>query len=163
MIKRLKSQLEKILLAERYSAWESVARKLAHEIKNPLTPMKLNVQHLERSLDPNDVNFKDQLKNFSKKIIQQIDTLTSIANEFSRFAKMPKLQLKKIDLKDILSSTLDFFKNQEDILFSIEDNDLKNVYIEGDLDQLVRVFNNIINNAIQSIEDNSKGEIIIIL
>jgi len=161
MISQLEESALKLAKSERESAWREMAKQVAHEIKNPLTPMKLNVQHLERSLDPNDVNFKEQLKNFSKKIIQQIDTLTSIANEFSRFAKMPKLQLKKIDLKDILSSTLDFFKNQEDILFSIEDNDLKNVYIEGDLDQLVRVFNNIINNAIQSIEDNSKGEIII--
>ena len=138
-----------------------MAKQVAHEIKNPLTPMKLSVQHLERSLDPNAENFKELLANFSKKLVQQIDTLTSIANEFSRFAKMPKLELKKTDLKDVLYSTIDFFKNENNITFRIIDNSLNNVYIQGDLAQLIRVFNNIINNAIQAILEENKGEIIL--
>ncbi len=159
MIAQLEESALKLAKSERESAWREMAKQVAHEIKNPLTPMKLSVQHLERSLDPTAENFKESLANFSKKIVQQIDTLTSIANEFSRFAKMPKLELKKTDLKDILYSTIDFFKNEDSIRFKIIDNSLENVFIQGDLDQLIRVFNNIINNAIQAISDENKGEI----
>jgi two-component system, NtrC family, nitrogen regulation sensor histidine kinase NtrY len=159
MIAQLEESALKLAKSERESAWREMAKQVAHEIKNPLTPMKLSVQHLERSLDPNAANFKELLANFSKKIVQQIDTLTSIANEFSRFAKMPKLELKQIDLKDILYSTIDFFKNEDAIRFKIVDNSLENVFIQGDLDQLIRVFNNIINNAIQALSDEKEGEI----
>lgn len=161
MITQLEESALKLAQSERESAWREMAKQVAHEIKNPLTPMKLSVQHLERSLDPNSENFKELLANFSKKLVQQIDTLTSIANEFSRFAKMPKLELKKTDLKDVLYSTIDFFKNENNISFKIIDNSLSDVYIQGDLEQLIRVFNNIINNAIQAILDENKGEIIL--
>ena len=161
MITQLEESALKLAQSERESAWREMAKQVAHEIKNPLTPMKLSVQHLERSLDPNAANFKELLANFSKKLVQQIDTLTSIANEFSRFAKMPKLKLKQTDLKDVLYSTIDLFKNENNITFKIIDNSLNNVYIQGDLAQLIRVFNNIINNAIQAISDENKGEIIL--
>ena len=131
------------------------------QLSGSVTPMKLSVQHLERSLDPNDDNFKAHLQKFSKKIIQQIDTLTSIANEFSRFAKMPKHELKKLDLKELLLSTIDFFKSKENTSFEFKDNNITTAFIEGDLDQLIRVFNNIINNAIQAIDDSVEGKILV--
>ena len=161
MIDMLEESALKLAKSERESAWREMAKQVAHEIKNPLTPMKLSVQHLERSLDPNDDNFKAHLQKFSKKIIQQIDTLTSIANEFSRFAKMPKHELKKLDLKELLLSTIDFFKSKENTSFEFKDNNITTAFIEGDLDQLIRVFNNIINNAIQAIDDSVEGKILV--
>ena len=159
MIALLEESALKLAKSERESAWREMAKQVAHEIKNPLTPMKLSVQHLERSLKPSDANFEKQLQQFSKKIIQQIDTLSSIANEFSRFAKMPKQELKKINLKEVLISTIDFFKSKENTSFEFKNNGIESAFIRGDLDQIVRVFNNIINNAIQAIDDTGNGKV----
>ena len=157
MISQLEESALKLAKSERESAWREMAKQVAHEIKNPLTPMRLSIQHLERSLDPQSPDFKKALSNFSKKIIQQIDTLTSIANEFSRFAQMPKLQLKTTDLKDLINTTIELFKDVSHIQFYFNDHSLINAYIDGDKEQLIRVFNNLVNNAIQAISDDKQG------
>ena len=158
MISQLEESALKLAKSERESAWREMAKQVAHEIKNPLTPMRLSIQHLERSLDPNSPIFKEELSNFSKKLIQQIDTLTSIANEFSRFAQMPKLQMKQVDIKDIINSTIDLYRDVESIQFKLK-TEFEHAFIEGDKDQLIRVFNNLVNNAIQAISDDKNGEI----
>ena len=163
MIIKLEESALKLAKSERESAWREMAKQVAHEIKNPLTPIRLSIQHLERSLDPDSPNFKSDLSRFSKKIIQQIDTLTSIANEFSRFAQMPKFELKKVDLTDIIFSAVELYKDLKTVKLKIETSTDKSAFIQGDKEQLTRVFNNLLNNAIQSIPDNIQGEIILII
>ena len=113
---------------------------------------------LWKGLWTNSPNFKEELSNFSKKLIQQIDTLTSIANEFSRFAQMPKLQVKQVDIKDIIDSTIELYRDVDSIQFKLK-TEFEHAFIEGDKDQLIRVFNNLVNNAIQAISDDKNGEI----
>ena len=157
MISLLEESALKLAKSERESAWREMAKQVAHEIKNPLTPMRLSIQHLERSLDPNSPAFKKDLANFSKKLIQQIDTLTSIANEFSRFAQMPKLQMNKADIKDIINTTIELYKDVNHLKFNFDYTHLEDAFINGDKEQLIRVFNNLVNNAIQAIPDEKNG------
>ncbi len=163
MISLLEESALKLAKSERESAWREMAKQVAHEIKNPLTPMRLSIQHLERSLDPNSPAFKKDLANFSKKLIQQIDTLTSIANEFSRFAQMPKLQMNKADIKDIINTTIELYKDVNHLQFNFDYTQLEDAFINGDKEQLIRVFNNLVNNAIQAIPDEKNGTINIVL
>ena len=157
MISLLEESALKLAKSERESAWREMAKQVAHEIKNPLTPMRLSIQHLERSLDPNSPAFKKDLANFSKKLIQQIDTLTSIANEFSRFAQMPKLQMNKADIKDIINTTIELYKDVNHLQFNFDYTQLEDAFINGDKEHLIRVFNNLVNNAIQAIPDEKNG------
>jgi len=157
MIKELESSTQKLAKNERESAWREMAKQVAHEIKNPLTPMRLSVQHLERALDKDDPEFREKLSNFSAKMVQQIDTLTSIANEFSNFAQMPKANISEIDIKEVLKSTCELFNETEgfDLLFESENEN--EALTLGDKEQLNRVFSNLIKNAIQAIPDERNG------
>jgi len=159
MIEELESSTEKLAKSERESAWREMARQVAHEIKNPLTPMRLSVQHLERALDKNDPAFKKKLSKFSAKMVQQIDTLTSIANEFSNFAQMPKATISEIDIKEVLRTTCELFSETVEVDVVFETNDPNQVIILGDKEQLNRVFSNLIKNAIQAIPDDRRGVI----
>ena len=108
MINQLKSQQEKLLLSERHEAWENVARKLAHEIKNPLTPIQLTIDRLKNNYDKLiNINEKSNFDNHLKTIIKQIKQIESLVNEFSDFARMPKPILKKVDIKKVVTRTLD--------------------------------------------------------
>jgi len=135
----------------------ALVKQVAHEIKNPLTPMRLSVQHLERALDKDDPEYQEKLSKFSAKMVQQIDTLTSIANEFSNFAQMPKANISEIDIKEVLKSTCELFKETENLDLSFEGDEVKEAIILGDKEQLNRVFSNLIKNAIQAIPDEKKG------
>ncbi len=160
MIEELEKSAQKLAKNERELAWREMAKQVAHEIKNPLTPMKLSVQHIERALKPEDPNYQEKLQRFSQKMIQQIDTLTSIANEFSNFAKMPKANIEETDLLSILTSTIELFEvsNQLEVQFNTS---LTTALINGDQKQLTRVFNNLIKNAIQAIPDEKQGLIVV--
>ena len=162
MIEELESSAQKLAKNERELAWREMAKQVAHEIKNPLTPMKLSVQHLERALKPDDPNYKEKLNRFSGKMIQQIDTLTSIANEFSNFAKMPKAKMESTNLLTNLNSTIELFKETKNTSIIFE-TDLRDAFINGDPEQLTRVFNNVIKNAIQAIPDHKEGNIVVTL
>jgi len=164
MIERLKEQQDKLLMTERYEAWESVARKLAHEIKNPLTPIQLSIDSLREKYKSRLV---DEGKNFEKyleTINRQIKDIEKLVNEFSNFARMPRPILKKIDIIQLINKSLDLTKlsSKNSInLFS----ELKKQYIKGDVDQLNRVFINLIKNSEESISEklqkdpNFKGNI----
>lgn len=160
MIDQLEESAILLAQSERESAWREMAKQVAHEIKNPLTPMKLNVQYLEQTLKPTDENFREKMTKFSEKMIIQIDTLTDIADEFSSFAKMPKTSLQKIDLARVLKISQETFENEIKIVFS---NTLSETEIEGDESQLIRVFNNLLKNATQAIPKDIVGVIVITL
>ena len=138
MIERLKEQQDKLLITERYEAWESVARKLAHEIKNPLTPIQLSIDSLrekyKNKLTQDEKNFEKYLETINR----QIKDIEKLVNEFSNFARMPRPIFKKIDLMQLVNKSLDFIKlSSKNILkLSFETNDK---FINGDEEQLNRV------------------------
>ena len=153
MIEKLKKQQDKLLLTERHMAWENVARKLAHEIKNPLTPIQLSIDRMKEKyldkLDVQDKNFSEYLNTITK----QIKDIEFLINEFSGFARMPKPILKKIDLNKIISEVLDLHKfGEKKINFILKETNSK-ILINGDAEQLNRVFINLIKNSIESIND----------
>jgi signal transduction histidine kinase len=157
MIAQLENSANKLAKSERESAWREMAKQVAHEIKNPLTPMKLSIQHLQRALQPDDPDFEVKMQRFADKLITQIDALTNIANEFSNFAKMPKSKMESLDIKDILLKTIDLFSEHENLVIKLTTNNLTSLPSTGDREQLTRVFNNIIKNAIQAIPDDREG------
>ncbi len=158
MVKELAKSVEMLARSERESAWREMAKQIAHEIKNPLTPMKLSVQHLRRSWKDNREDFDEYLERVTQTLIEQIDNLSFIASEFSNFAKMPKASNEEINLVDAIKSILQLFENTEDVEFLFDyENNLLPVY--ADKEQLSRVFINLIKNAIQSIPENRKGRI----
>ncbi len=166
MIEKLKKQQDKLLLSERHTAWESVARKLAHEIKNPLTPIQLSIDRIKEKY----LNKVDDDKNFSNylnTITKQIKDIEHLLNEFSDFARMPKPILKKIDLNKIISRSVNLHElSEKDKTFRLSKGKLSS-YISGDEEQLNRVFINLIKNSIESIDEKKtkkvdiKGEITI--
>lgn len=161
MIIQLEESADKLAKTERESAWREMAKQVAHEIKNPLTPMKLSVQHLQRALSQDDPDFQEKLNLFGQKLITQIDALTNIANEFSNFAKMPKSNLQELDVLKVLKNSMQLFDEHEDVSVKFESGEIEEVLIDGDQEQLVRVFNNILKNAVQSIPSNQEGKITI--
>jgi two-component system, NtrC family, nitrogen regulation sensor histidine kinase NtrY len=158
MIDQLEQSAEQLARTERETAWREMAKQVAHEIKNPLTPMKLSLQHLERTYSPNDPDFKERLERFSKNMIEQIDTLSNIASEFSNFAKMPKAKMEDVNVIDIIRSSTNLFKAETTIRCI---NDCEEAIIRGDKEQLLRVFSNLIKNSIQAIPNDRNAEITI--
>ena len=160
MIEKLKVSTEKLAKSERQSAWREMAKQVAHEIKNPLTPMKLSVQHLERSLAKDPENSAAKIQDFKTKMIQQIDLLSNIATEFSNFAELPRANFKVIDLLKLVNSVVDLFENKS-CTISIDYQKKTNYTCFADEHQLIRVFNNLIQNSIQSF--TNEGNITILL
>ena len=146
--------------SERESAWREMAKQVAHEIKNPLTPMKLRLQHFERSFDPTDASAKEKLRKNTASLIEQINTLTNIANEFSNFAKMPKPNEEKLDLIPLIESCIILFKDIQNIDLTLE-TELTEAIVLADKNLMLRVFNNLIKNSIQAIPENKQGNILI--
>jgi nitrogen fixation/metabolism regulation signal transduction histidine kinase len=136
-----------------------MAKQVAHEIKNPLTPMKLRVQHLERSWKDNPEQFAEKLARFCASITEQIETLTRIADEFSHFAKMPRANLERTDLIKLASDVVDLFGSEHKSTVTLKTYLIRSPYVLADKDQLIRVFNNLITNAIQSIAEKQPGSV----
>jgi nitrogen fixation/metabolism regulation signal transduction histidine kinase len=163
MLAQLESSALKLAKNERESAWREMAQQVAHEIKNPLTPMKLRMQQLVRTWKENPDGFDDRLRAFSESMIEQIDALTRIANEFSHFAKMPKPVFAETNVLDLIEKVVALYADKENTLISIHcHTDLScNAFI--DKDQIIRVLNNLITNAIQAIPPEKKGTVSISL
>jgi len=142
---------------ERESAWREMAKQVAHEIKNPLTPMKLSIQHMKRSIEVKDDASQNKLNRVTASLIEQIDALTKIANEFSNFAQMPKAVEQETNLTTILENAYSVFAQHEN--YQIEFNNLINIdaIIWADKTLCLRVFNNLIKNAIQAIPSTEEG------
>jgi len=154
MLKNLEASKTALARSEKESAWREMAQQVAHEIKNPLTPMKLTLQHLKRTLSQG--NKKD--KNISEKplntLLQQIDTLSEIANSFSSFAKMPVPKYQRFEISSVLRKTIQLHDNStnHNILSDIESG---NHYVMGDAQLMGRIFSNLIINGIQSVPENT--------
>jgi signal transduction histidine kinase len=157
----LEKNAKLLVKSERESAWREMAKQVAHEIKNPLTPMKLSIQHLQRLAKDDSDNLNERIEKTTKTLIEQIDTLTKIADEFSSFAKMPKTNEEKINLLPIIETTIDLF-NEEDVYIELNST-AKELYIVADKDEISRVFTNLIKNSIQAIPENIKGKIDVII
>lgn len=159
-LEELEFTAQQLAQSERESAWREMAKQVAHEIKNPLTPMKLSIQQLLRVYDPNDPNSEMKLKKVANSIIEQIDALTKIANEFSNFAKMPRPDEVTLDLLPILENVIEVFRQDATCQIQLH-TDLKAILIKADKDQMVRTFNNLIKNALQAIPADREGLITI--
>tara|TARA_Y100001954_G_C15696507_1_gene545555 strand:- start:19 stop:1116 length:1098 start_codon:yes stop_codon:yes gene_type:complete len=157
MIIELTESAKRLAESEREDAWREMAKQVAHEIKNPLTPMKLSIQHLQmRWALFDEKERQERFDNFAKNLIQQIDTLSAIAGEFSSFAKLGETEFREIDLTEIIKSAVDVY-NWTNGVRVIFDSELDDLIVHGDKDQMLRVFNNLIKNAIQAIPDHKDG------
>ncbi|MDC3099897.1 ATP-binding protein [Candidatus Pelagibacter sp.] len=156
MIDRLKSQQNKLLTNERHEAWENVARKIAHEIKNPLTPIQLIIDSLKNKYtelldEDNKKSFNEKIKTINK----QVKLIEQLVNEFSDFARMPKPILKKINLHKVINDTLNLMKiNDNSITINFECSN--KIFIMADYEQINRVFINLIKNSIESLNEKSQ-------
>ena len=166
MTEKLKSQQDKLIITERHEAWESLARKLAHEIKNPLTPIQLTIDRLRNKFSEvlsseQKTNFTDSLKIIDK----QIKQIENLVNEFSDFARMPKPILKNNNLVNIIDDNLKLLKTLDENIEIDLISKKKEIFYRSDNEQLSRVFFNLIKNAIESVQEkcleitNTKGKI----
>ena len=154
----LEEAARQLTISERESAWRDVAKQVAHEIKNPLTPMKLSVQHLLRTFNPEKEDSKERLIRVLESLIEQIDALSHIADEFSNFAKMPPPDFAEMDLLPVIQNVMAIYQQETNAKIELE-TDLKETHVLADREQMVRVFNNLIKNAIQAIPSDKNGEI----
>lgn len=163
MIDKLEQSAILLKHSERESAWREVARQIAHEIKNPLTPMKLNVQYLEKAYLENDPKFDEKIRNISNSLVMQIDTLDKVAEMFSDFAKTKTGNFSKVNLLETVKSCVSLFRNNSNVAIEIIAEENKaNYFILAFEKDILRVFNNLLKNSIQSIEGKATGKIEIV-
>ncbi|MCH8330775.1 MAG: GHKL domain-containing protein [Bacteroidetes bacterium] len=160
MLSELERSAELLAKSERESAWREMAKQVAHEIKNPLTPMKLSIQHLQRAISENDPKVIDMAQRVTTTLIEQINTLSNIATEFSSFAQMPKTHNELINIGDVLSSVVDLYKGNQHIRF-VESFLDENHQVFMDRDQAIRIFNNLVQNAVEAIPEERKGIVMV--
>lgn len=160
LIGELSVSADKLAKSERESAWREMAKQVAHEIKNPLTPMKLSVQLLQKAWLDKSPDFQLRLERFTQTLTEQIDTLSHIATEFSNFAKMPTMVKENVNIVELLENAIDFYQNPEgpEVSF-INHLTTQSAIVETDKEQMIRVLNNLIKNAIQAIEIQETGKI----
>ena len=159
MIDRLKIQQDKLLVAERFSAWETVARKLAHEIKNPLTPIQLSIDRLRDKYSEKLKDEKNEFTKYLETINRQIIDIKKLVDEFSGFARMPSPILKKIDISDVLKRSIEFYKmSNKNINLNLKYDFKKKYLINGDSEQLNRVFINLIKNSMEAIDEKKQKD-----
>ncbi len=158
MVQELEKSAGLLAQSERESAWREMARQVAHEIKNPLTPMKLSVQHLQRAWKDKAPDWEDRLRRFTETMTEQIETLSQIASEFSDFAKMPAKNDEKLDIEEVIEKTLTLYQDIPSIRFVFTKSSFPR-YILADRKQMLRVFTNLINNAVYAIGEKTDGMI----
>lgn len=151
MCQQLESAANKIARNERENAWREMARQVAHEIKNPLTPMRLNIEYLQILWDRKDPKFEENFKETLKSLLEQIDTLSTIATAFSDYAKLPENVSTTFDLSELLKSTIKLYNVEKNISISLIYNEEEDWSLFADKNNLGRVFGNIIKNSIQAI------------
>jgi two-component system, NtrC family, nitrogen regulation sensor histidine kinase NtrY len=152
MIDELEESANKLAQSEREGAWREMAKQVAHEIKNPLTPMRLTVQNFQRKFDVADPQIYNKVGDYSKTLIQQIDTMSAVASAFSNFASMPAQENETIDIVSVVELALDIF-NEDFIEFKSNQDE---IITKIDRTQLIRIITNLIKNAIQSIPETQE-------
>ena len=157
MIDELEDSAVKLATSEREQAWREMAKQVAHEIKNPLTPMRLSVQSFQRKFDPNDPDINQKIEEYSKTLIQQIDTMSSIASAFSNFAKMPAQKNEMLNIVEVIDLATEIFTEPYIKFISSE----KEIIAKFDRTQLIRVITNLIKNAIQALKGVDNPNILI--
>ena len=158
MIVRLKNQQDKLIINERYEAWGNLARKLAHEIKNPLTPIQLSIDRIkEKYIQQVDKNEKDNFEENLKIINNQIKQIGNLVNEFSDFARMPKPVLKKNDLIKIIHENIKLLSEIDHSIKINLDNKNPSILLECDKEQISRVIFNLIKNSVESIQQKAEN------
>jgi two-component system nitrogen regulation sensor histidine kinase NtrY len=158
MIEELERNAIKLAQNERDLAWREMAKQVAHEIKNPLTPMRLTIQNFQRKFNPEEPNIKQKLNDFSVSLIQQIDTMSAVASAFSDFASMPAQQNEVLNVVEVIELTLDIF--HEDYI--VIECDEKEIISKIDRTQLVRVITNLVKNATQAIPEDQETKMVLI-
>ena len=149
MTGELRRSRDELVQVERELAWREMARQIAHEIKNPLTPMKLSIQHLRQTYRDNAPDFASILDTVTRTIIEQIDTLSRIASEFSSFARMPRRRIESCDAVAIVQEAVQLFRQDKQVTFHVDaDSDLP--LVQADRDELRRAFINILRNGVQA-------------
>ncbi len=160
MTEELVKSAELLARSERESAWREMARQVAHEIKNPLTPMKLSVQYLQKAWNDNAPDWNERLNRFAQTLIQQIDSLSEIASAFSDFATMPVAAKVGVSLVEIIQDAVSLYKDTQNIRFDLSGVNKESFdYVFADKRQLLRVFNNLIHNSVQAIGNKPQGQI----
>ncbi len=163
MMDELATSAELLAQSERESAWREMAKQVAHEIKNPLTPMKLSVQYLDKAWKDKDPNWDERLKRFCVTMTEQIDNLSEIASAFSDFARMPVGKFTKLNLKEFIPEIIDLYKDFENTKINVTFKEENEMNVRADKKQMIRVFNNLIKNAIQAYDKKETAVIDILL
>ncbi|MEO8253378.1 MAG: ATP-binding protein [Flavobacterium sp.] len=158
MVDELEKSVVKLAQSEREEAWREMAKQVAHEIKNPLTPMRLTVQSFQRRFNPEDPEIKQKMHDYSETLIQQIDTMNSVASAFSNFASMPAQQNETLNVVEVVELALDIF-NENHIVFESEATE---VISKIDRTQLIRIITNLVKNAIQSIPEQQENKTVFV-
>ncbi len=158
MVDQLEKSAIRLAQSEREEAWREMAKQVAHEIKNPLTPMRLTVQSFQRKFDPKDPELATKLDDYSKTMIQQIDTMSAVASAFSNFASMPAQQNETLDVVQVVDLALDIFNENYVYLQSEEIT----IMAKMDRTQLIRIITNLVKNAIQAIPKSQPEKRIIV-
>ncbi len=160
-VEELRESAERLARSERESAWKEMARQVAHEIKNPLTPMKLSIQHFQRTWSPDAPDARERLDRFSNNLVEQIDVLSRIAGEFSHFAQMPPAHPAPLDLAEVADAAVHLFASTPGCTVHLRhDGPLP---VHADREHLLRTFNNLIKNALQSIPEEREGRVDVLL
>ncbi len=157
MIVELSESAQMLALSQRQSAWREMAKQVAHEIKNPLTPIKLNLQHIVKAKQENDPDWEKLFDNFAITLVDQINVLSTIATEFSNFAKMPSGSFKQVNLKKVVDDAVILFTGYPNITINSYLNGIESIFVLADKEQLSRVFVNLIKNSVQAIDRNKEG------
>ncbi len=160
MVKKVEENAMRLAQTEREMAWREMARQVAHEIKNPLTPMKLNIQYLQNAMRSDNPNIKQLTERVSISIIEQIDNLSYIASEFSNFAKMPEAKPEELEIDLLLTKAVELYTKDEVVNVTIE-RMAEHLTVLCDHSQLLRVFTNLLENAKQAIPPERQGKITI--
>lgn len=158
MIEQLETSTNQLMQSERESAWKEMAKQIAHEIKNPLTPMKLSLQNLNRAWNDGLPDYENRLRRTSQTLIEQIDTLAKIADEFSNFARLREPKLVETNLITIIHDIINLYESEK-INIKLNHDTSSEYKIMADDRLLIQVFNNIVKNAVQSIPEAKNGEI----
>ncbi len=158
LVDKLEDSAAKLAQSEREQAWREMAKQVAHEIKNPLTPMRLTVQSFQRRFDPNDPDIRQKMDDYSKTLIQQIDIMSSVASAFSNFASMPAQQNETLNVGKVVELALDIF-NEDYIELQLPD---EKIITRMDRTQLIRIITNLVKNSIQAIPEEQVEKKIVV-